>query len=114
MRYYIEEQADWDWENIKKYILSIKNKTVDELIDESLKNIKRLDPNSLCLKQDWWVKDYKDYHKNDSIETLITNAVEERFYIFRDEEEHEWNKHVVHSVLKGKGWVHRWDNYELK
>lgn len=114
MRYYIEELADTGWSRIKQYILSIKDFSSKELIEECLKNLREFNPEANYLKEDWWIKDYKEYHKNDSLLTLITRCVEEKFYIFQDKEEHEWNKHVVESTLNNKKWIHRWDNLEIE
>ena len=114
MRSYLEEQAKQDWKDIKQYILNIKDLSVEHLINESLKNMKHLKTGALYLKQEQWLNDYKNDYKNESVESLIATALEEKFYILQDEEEHEWNKHVVHSVINGKIWCDRWNNTEYK
>lgn len=114
MRYFIEEMADVAWPDIKEYILSIKDFTSDELMDEALNNRALLKPNATYLNSEDWREEYKNYRKDNEIESLITDAVEEKFYIFDDEDEHAWNKSVVHSVINGESWTHRWSNEKLK
>lgn len=114
MRRYIEEVTDYRWDEIKNYILKIKNFSPDGLISEAINNKQCLDPDASYLKMDEWISDYRESHKEHTIESLIATAIEEKFYILQDEEEHEWNQHVIHSVLNGEGWIHRWDNREYK
>ncbi len=110
MRHYIEEQADCLWKDMKQYILDIKGLAVDALLDEIIKNIQDWNPESEFPFDPNWIKEHKWCLENDTRESLIARAVEEKFYVLDDEEEHEWNEHVVHSVLNGEGWIHRWDN----
>lgn len=114
MRYYLEEQADIKWESIRKYILDIRDYTSEALLDEIIKNIQRLNPDSRYPFDPAWIKDYKEYEQNESKESLIASALEERFYVFNDNEEHAWNMKVVREVMDGGSWIHRWNNQEYK
>lgn len=112
MRYYIEEQVDWKWDGIKNYILSIKDFSIEELLDEIIKNIQYLYSDSDFPFKEYWIEDHKEWLRKQNTESLIATAVEEKFYVLNDEKEHEWNKHVVHSVLNNEKWIHRWNNVE--
>ena len=44
----------------------------------------------------------------------IAIYIEEKYYVFEDEEEHEWNKKVVENIINNKPVKNRWSNYEYK
>ena len=79
-----------------------------------IKNIQKLRPDSVYPFDKAWIKREKEWYNTFDEETLITKAVEEKFYILDDDDEHAWNKQVVQSVIDKKPWIHRWDKTEMK
>lgn len=114
MRYYIEEVAEYEWDDMKKYILSIKGFSVESLLDEIIHNIQNTKPHLTCAHEEDWIKEYKDNFRDSSIETLMVYAVEYKYYLYGTEEEQEWNMNVINKVINGEEWRDRFTGRIMK
>ena len=88
--------------DVESYVVSIKDYTRDELVDERVKNLRmrgKIVHESVAWIDSEYISELKKDALSESVESLIARAMEDRFYVFDDDYEHKENTEEVKRIL---------------